>query len=160
MVEELGLEKLLKEFDERPALTPLHRVILASTSTVQTMLSVIFMEKVVAKLIIQKSIGNVDVRWVRLVIEDTGQVVCLAESVIPHDTNHQEFIEELREGNPGGIGMIIARRKILTDRKILGIYVDENIFSRAYQLIGTGVDITIEEVFPKAVFVDAGVGIG
>ena len=150
--EELNIETLLEKLDEYPQLTPLQRILLTSTSTVQTMLSVLFKSVVVAKLISQKSFGNVDIRWVRLVEKETDKVFCLAESVLPHETNSEEFLDELRKGGEGGIGMVISKLGIKTERKILGLYADENIFSRTYSLSGEGVDCTITEIFPNNIY--------
>ena len=152
MEEELNIKELLRRLEEYPRLTPLQRIILGSTSTVQSMLSVLFKSAVVAKLISQKSFGDVDIRWVRLVKKDTEEVVCLAESVLPHETNSEEFLDALRKGEEGGIGMVIAKTDIKTERKILGLYADENIFSRTYSLSGGSVDITITEVFPNSIY--------
>lgn len=152
MSEELNIEKLLEKLDEYPQLTPLQRIILGSTSTVQSMLSVVFKSPVIAKLISQKSFGNVDIRWVRLVKKETDEVVCLAESVLPHETNAKDFLEELKRGEEGGIGVAIVKRDIKTERRILGLYADENIFSRTYSLSGGSVDITITEVFPNNIY--------
>lgn len=154
MSEELKIAEILEMFEEFPTLTPLQRVILSSTTTVQSMLSVIFKTPVVAQLIAQKSFGNVDIRWVRLVTKKDNKVVCLAESVLPHETNDKDFLEELREGKEGGIGMIITRRGIKTERTIWGIYADEHVFTRVYSLKGDGVDVTITEVFPNGIYED------
>ena len=151
MAEELNIKELLRKLGEYPQLTPLQRIVLSSTSTVQSMLSVLFKSAVVAKLISQKSFGNVDIRWVRLV-KETDEVVCLAESVLPHETNAKDFLEELKRGEEGGIGMAIVKRDIKTERRILGLYADENIFSRTYSLSGERVDITITEIFPNNIY--------
>jgi len=152
MSEELKIEEILKMFEEYPTLTPLQRVVLSSTTTVQSMLATIFKTQVVAKLIAQKSFGNVDIRWVRLVTKEDNKVVCLAESVLPHETNSKDFLDELRKGEEGGIGMVITKRGIKTERKIIGLYADEHVFTRTYSLTGERVDITITEVFPNKDF--------
>lgn len=152
MEEELNIDELLRRLEKYPQLTPLQRIILSSTSTVQSMLSVLFKSTVIAKLISEKSFGTVDIRWVRLVKKDTDEVVCLAESVLPHGNNSKEFLNALRKGEEGGIGMVIAKREIKTERKILGLYADENIFSRTYSLTGKSVEVTITEIFPNNIY--------
>lgn len=152
MAEELNIEELLRRLGEYPQLTPLQRMILASTTTVQSLLSTLFLEPIIAKLISEKSFGNVDIRWIRLVKKDTDEAVCLAESVLPYESNSEEFLDELRKGQEGGIGMIVTRMGIKTERKILGLYADENIFSRTYSLSGEGVDCTLTEIFPNNIY--------
>ena len=174
-MEDHNVEETLKWFEQYKELTPLQRAILSSTSTVQTMLSAIFEKPVIANLISQMALDGVDIRWVQLSYDEVerevtvyspapgelgtamkpisvSRVVCMAESVLPRATNSQEFLQELRAGRPGGIGVAISKLKISTERVILGIFCDENVFTRTYRLKGDGVDIIITEVFPNNVY--------
>jgi len=170
-------------FEKYPNLTPLQRSILSSTGTVQSLLSAIFKKPVIAKVISQRDVAGVYIRWVRLCYPAVNYTrtpsvtvtaspnpdeipyfpyssatrtedvtVALAESVFPHELNNNEILDELRKGEEGGIGQVLVKKGIRTEREILGIYVDDNVFTRTYRLSGDGVDAIITEVFPNNVF--------
>jgi chorismate-pyruvate lyase len=150
MTEELNTDGLLEMLKAAPTLTPLQRAIVTTDGTVQTMLSVIFNKKVVVKVISQRDIGNCVVRWTQLEIEESGKVVCLAESVIPRGESNSEIVMKDIDGRMLGIGQILKRHGVMTKRTIIGIFGDENNFSRTYRIEGSVTDITITEVFPVA----------
>ena len=176
-MEDLKIEKLLGMFEKYPDLTPLQRAVLSSTGTVQSLLSAVFEKPVIAKIISQLDAGDTYIRWVilsyevvskkvglynpesneigtQLVPEIKEVTVCLAESVFPHSTNDEKFLNALRKGKDGGIGQVLAKMDISTTREILGIFCDENVFSRTYRLIGDRVDAVITEVFSNNEFKD------
>jgi chorismate-pyruvate lyase len=153
MAEELKIGKMLKMLEGAPNLTALQRAIVTTDGTVQTMLSVIFGKEVTAKVISQLDIGGVTVRWTQLIIEETGQVVCIAESIIPRGANSRVFMEDL-DAREIGIGQILAKHKIMTKRTLLGIFCDNENFTRTYRIAGSTTDILITEVFPFRVYAE------
>jgi chorismate-pyruvate lyase len=154
MAEELKMDKLLKMLEAAPDLTALQRAIVTTDGTVQTMLTVIFNTPVTAHVISQINVGDSIVRWTRLIRDDTGKTVCIAQSVIPRKENSQIVLTDI-DACELGIGQILARHKVMTKRTILGIYCDENNFTRTYRIKGTITDIVITEVFPVKVYEEA-----
>jgi hypothetical protein len=173
-VEDLEIDSLLKKL-EKYDLTPLQRVILSSTGTVQSLLTAIFQRPVVAKIIAQIDTVDSYIRWARLVYnkedkkvglynpspDEIGtcmipyikeETVCLAESIFPHKSNDPEILKELRKGDDGGIGYVLAKKKIVVNRTILGIYADDHTFARNYQITGKNINCIITEVFPRGAF--------
>lgn len=134
-----------------PDLTPLQRAIVTTDGTVQTMLSVVFKSEVIAKVIGQRTVGDVIVRWTQLIVKDTGQVVCLAESVFSRKGNSSQFIDDI-DSRELGIGQILQKYGIITKRIILGVFCDDNNFTRTYRIKGSVTDIIITEVFPIKVY--------
>lgn len=144
------------------AITPIERVIIYNENTNQKLLSIILNTEVKVEVISQIEVHGLIIRWVKLYIEkintfmQTDKItVCLAESII--FTKYEGFKTGIIEKRMG-IGELLSALKINTERKILGIYVDNNMFTRTYSLrsingdIIPDIDITITEVFPKAVF--------
>jgi len=128
-------------------LSKLERIILASTGTVQDLLSVIFGTPVRVEVISQLNYDTVLVRWAKLVIDDPDPMtVALAESVIPYKKNEHEFIGMMGDRDMG-IGYAINKLGIPTERTILGIHVDGDTFARSYQIRGEMIDVLITESF-------------
>lgn len=172
MKEDAGIGELLERLKTYD-LTPLERIILCNEGTVQSLLSMLFMVPVEVEVISQLEESGVIIRWTKLVANyapDNRVTVCLAESVIPIEKNSTGFINGIRE-KQWGIGMLLEGVGVQTTREILGIYADEQIFSRTYRILGAGripagvhvssgimqmrddrADIIITEVFPKAVY--------
>lgn len=136
-----------------PNLTPLQRVIVTTDGTVQSTLSAVFKKEVIAKVISQRTVDNVVVRWAQLIIKDTDQVVCLAESVIPRKGNFPSFMEDI-DARELGIGQILKKNKVITKRIIVGIFCNEDFFTRTYRIEGSATDILITEVFPTRLYGD------
>jgi len=151
MTEELDIGKLLGMLEAAPELTPLQRAIVTTDGTVQTMLSVVFKSEVIAKVIGQLTVGDVIVRWTRLIVKDTGRVVCLAESVFSRKDNLSQFIDEI-DSRELGIGQILRKHNIMTKRIIIGVFCDDNWFTRTYRIKGSVTDIYITEVFPTRAY--------
>lgn len=158
-MEEVTEESLKQLIDKIPyQLNSLERLILCSQSTVQTMLSVLFMVPIKVEVVSQKEIGSVLVRWARLVAEyapDNIQTVCLAESIIDMENCPEGFINGIKEKH-FGIGQLISALKIRTTRSLLGFYSDDTVFSRTYEICADKtsawdkpLSIIITEVFPK-----------
>lgn len=147
MTEELDNNKLLGMLEAAPDLTPLQRAIVTTDGTVQTMLSVVFKSEVIAKVIGQRTVGDVIVRWTQLIVKETGRVVCLAESVFSRKDNFPQFIDDI-DSRELGIGQILKKYDIITKRIILGVFCDDNNFTRTYRIKGSVTDILITEVFP------------
>ncbi len=139
---------MLKDYD----LSTIERTILASTDTVQSLLSVIFGVPARVEVISQLNYDTVLVRWVKLVIEDPDLItVALAESVIPIETNHASFIGAMGDRDVG-IGRAIANLKTYTERMILGVHVDDATFSRTYTINGAAIDVLITESFNRELY--------
>lgn len=133
-------------------LSSVERIILASTGTVQDLLSVIFGVPVRVEVISQLHYDTVLVRWVKIIADDPDpQTVALAESVIPYETNKTEFIGMMGDRNIG-IGHAINKLDIRTERQILGIHVDDNTFARTYQIHGDPLNVLITESFPRRLY--------
>lgn len=155
-----GLLERLKTYD----LTPLERVILANEGTVQSLLSTLFLVPVEVEVISQIEESGVIIRWSKLVANyapDNRVTVCLAESVIPVEKNNHGFINGIRE-KQWGIGVLLEAVRIRTTREILGIYADEQVFSRTYRILGeenespetfknSRANIVITEVFNREI---------
>jgi len=133
-------------------LSTMERVILASTGTVQDLLSVIFGMPVRVEVISQLNYDTVLVRWAKLVIDNPDPMtVALAESVIPYEKNNPEFIGMMGDRDIG-IGYAIDNLGIQTERHLLGIHVDGDTFARTYQIRGDGIDILITESFSTEMY--------
>ncbi len=164
MITEEVTEENIKKLIEKIPLdaTPLEKVILANTGTVQTLLSVIFSTPVKVEVIAQKEFSTYIIRWVQLVAEYSPEVkitVCLAESVIDKTTSYQGFISGIREKRMN-IGQLMSSLKLRTERELLGFHADNSSFSRTYNITtipGEDINvrplnITITEVFQKSTF--------
>jgi chorismate-pyruvate lyase len=143
-----------------PNLTPVERVLLCHDGTNQTLLSILFDTPVKVQVLSQLELipYQVIIRWIKLVAEysDENKVtVCLAESVIPMKANSPGFLNAIKEQNMG-IGQILSATGINYERRIFGLYADENIVARNYQITGEGVDLVITETFSRKALKKAG----
>ncbi len=130
-------------------LSSIERIVLASTDTVQSLMSVIFAAPVRVEVISQINYHTMIIRWVKLVIDNPDPVtVALAESVIPVEHNHQELISAMVD-HEIGIGQEISKLGIFTKRRILGIHVDDLTMSRTYMIQGDSIDMVITELFQR-----------
>ena len=168
MLEEINTESIKNMLKKIPdELSPVERLILANESTVQTLLSVLFKVPVEVEILKQmdtQSNPSVVLRWSKLIANyspDCKITVCLAQSVITSD--NPGFMNGIREKKMG-IGQLIAAKELMTRRRILGFYSDENVFSRIYQIedvrmteSGGHINCLITEVFPKEAFSKASV---
>lgn len=133
-------------------LSTVERIILASTGTVQDLLSVIFGTPVRVEVISQLNYDTVLVRWAKLVIDNPDPMtVALAESVIPYEKNDPAFIGAMGDRDIG-IGYAINSLSIPTERHLLGIHVDGDTFARSYQIRGKMIDILITESFSREMY--------
>jgi len=132
-------------------LTSIERIVLASTDTVQSLMSVIFSTPVRVEVISQINYHKTMIRWVKLVIDNPDPVtVALAESVIPIEHNRTELIGAMIEQEIG-IGQEISKLGVFTRRRILGIHVDDNTISRTYTITGASLDMVITELFQREI---------
>ena len=163
-----------------PNLTPVERVLLCQDGTNQTLLSILFRTPVKVQVLSQHELipYQVIIRWIKLVAvypersvklpdqhgapSETDMVfppyevtVCLAESVIPMKANSLGFLTAIKEEQKG-IGQILSATCTNYERRIFGLYADENIVARNYQIIGEGVDVVITETFPREALKKAG----
>ena len=143
-----------------PNLTPVERVLLCHNGTNQTLLSILFQTLVKIQVLSQLELipYQVIIRWIKLVAEYSEEnkvTVCLAESVIPMKTNSPGFLTAIKEQNMG-IGQILSSTYTNYERRIFGLYADENIVARNYQITGKGVDLVITETFSREALKKAG----
>jgi len=143
-----------------PNLTPVERVLLCHDGTSQTLLSILFQTPVKVKVLSQHELipYQAIIRWIKLVAEyseDNQVTVCLAESVIPMKANSPGFLTAIRERGMG-IGQILSSTCTKYERRIIGLYADENIVARNYQITGADVDIVITETFSREALKKAG----
>lgn len=154
---EKNIETLIDKIPHQ--LSSLERIIICNESTVQTLLSVLFLVPIKVEIISQKELDSVIVRWSKLVAEyspDNIQTVCLAESIIDKEHDYHGFIDGIREKH-FGIGQLISSLKIRTSRNFMGFYCDDIVFSRTYEIVEDKIDaedneplsVIITEVFPK-----------
>jgi len=138
-------------------LSTVERLILASTGTVQDLLSVIFGVPVQVAVISQLNYDTVLVRWAKLIADDLitsepdPMTVALAESVIPYEHNDPAFIGMMGDRDIG-IGYAINKLGIPTERTLLGIHVNGDTFARSYQIRGEGIDVLITESFSREMY--------
>ena len=133
-------------------LSTVERIILASTGTVQDLLSVIFGVPVRVEVISQLNYDTVLVRWAKLIADDPEPLtVALAESVIPYRKNNPEFIGAMGDRDIG-IGYAINRLGITTERHILGVTTNDDTFARTYQIRGDMIDVLITESFNRELY--------
>ena len=158
IAEEVTEENIKKLLDKLPEnLIVIEKLILCNEGTNQTLLSVLFGIPIRVEVISQVEFHGVIIRWVRLVAEyapDNKVTVCLAESAIYTELNG--FKNGIREKH-FGIGQLISALKLDTKRELLGLYSDENVFSRTYRLSteNGSLNAIITEVFPKQPFKNA-----
>lgn len=146
-----GIQHLL---DKLPLnLTPIERVLLCNDGTNQTLLSVLFQMPIKVEVLSQPDFApyKVIIRWTKLVAEysdDNKATVCLAESVIPLESNSEWLITAIGQKQLG-IGQILKEMNKSYERRIIGLYADENVVARNYRIIGEGIDFVITETFPR-----------
>jgi len=139
---------MLQDYD----LSTIERIILASTDTVQSLMSVIFGSPVHVEVINQINDYGVIIRLSKLIICDGDDInVALAESIIPLDKNRTEFIGAMGDRNIG-IGQAINKLGIFTQRRIIAVHIDSNNFMRTYVIRGDNIEIIITETFPRGLF--------
>ena len=136
-----------------PNLTPVERVLLCQDGTSQTLLSILFKVPVKVQVLSQHELipYQVIIRWIKLVAEyseDNRVTVCLAESVIPVKGNNPGFLTAIKEQQKG-IGQILSSTCTYYERHIFGLYTDENIVARNYQITGEDVEVVITETFSR-----------
>ncbi len=159
--EEVTQDNIKKLLDKLPNnLTPVERMLLCHDGTNQTLLSILFQVPVKVEILSQYELVPycVIVRWVKLIAEysDINQAtVCLAESVFPMKANNPGFLTAIREQKLG-IGQILSATHIIYERRIFGLYADENVVARNYEIVGEGVSVVITETFPRNALEQAG----
>lgn len=149
-MEELDLESLLetlKDFDRG------EQVILGHFGTVQTLLSMVFGQPVMVKLIDQHEEEGDIIRRVYLMAGD--KLLCYAVSHIPKSRNRDDVIYDIASAQLG-LGQIIACHQLPTRRSLTGVGRDREAFWRSYIIEGPEVYIQISETFPKKPFEDIG----
>lgn len=147
MIAEEPTEENIKQLIDSipPDITALERLLLCNYGTVQTLLSVMHKTPVKVQVLSQMDLGDVIIRWARLMTNEI--TVCLAESIIPKNSNPPGFLTAVEE-RKFGIGQIIKTCGLRTERVIIGLYRDENIIARNYKICGD-VSVLITETFSR-----------
>lgn len=150
MVDVLNIQALLDTMKGHD-LSVLERIILAHDGTVQTLLSVILGAPVMVRPIEQTD-SHDGASIIRLVDLEAGNLVAArARSVIPKASNSGPILEAVQDMQLG-LGQIAFTLQIKTQRDILRIMADQNTCSRQYRMYGNGLDFTIWEHFPRALY--------
>ena len=145
-MEELNIVLTLKRL-EGFDLSPIERVLIAHTGTVQLLLSLWFREEVKMKVKRQwEQDGNI-ARWTSLYTDTFGEV-CSANSVIPLAQNAQEILEDVRAKSLG-LGQIVVKHRVLPTRTLMGFDISPTELHRTYVLEGDRLRFTITESFSR-----------
>ena len=141
-------------------LTPTQRMVVSHDGTLQDLLSAYFGHPVNVDVHSQgESHGNI-IRNSGLYV-DKPQVktdVCLATSVIPTSSillQNVEFVDQIRQCEHG-IGFILNELGIKTQREILDVRANADMFRRVYRIFDneSEIDVIITEVFPAYLYRD------
>ncbi|MFH1486816.1 MAG: hypothetical protein ABIH46_12165 [Chloroflexota bacterium] len=158
MIEELDIPGLLEHF-KSGGFTRGERILLSNSGTNVTLLAVIFNRPIEVRLKDQHEKDGTLFRHVELVkVErdnETCSVVATARSKIPVGKNNPEVIQDIVAGRMG-LGHILVKHQLTTRRLLLEANRSPQMFWRTYQIVGSGVDLTITEWFQREVFEDAG----
>lgn len=124
--------------------SPLRRVLLANTGTLQGALSAYFGAPVTVEVTSQRVDGDAIERVVDLVCKELGVVACHAETTA---TVRDLRIRQLLTETGMGIGQITALLGLRTTFELDDAGEGGGMFWRAYRLYGEGFDYRITEVF-------------
>lgn len=163
-MEEIDLKGLVSRF-KRGGFQPGERVILGHFGTVQTLLSLIFLEPVRVQLEDQKIEEGV-YPYCPGVIEFGGsclkrsislmageEVVGTATSYIPEEDNEESLISQLLHSGLG-LGQIVFESGIPNKRILHEVHRNAESFGRCYTICGPRMRIVINESFPRKPFED------
>ncbi len=149
-MEELDFNNLLQGFS---GFDRGERIILGHFGTVQTLLSLVFNRPVSVRLVDQCEEDGFIIRHTLLTTEE--DLLCWAASRIPKSANRQDVIVDIREGRLG-LGRIVARHQLVTQRSLKRLGRDEWAFWREYTIEGPDVCVQINETFRRKPFEAAG----
>ena len=139
---------LLRKYD----LSPMERVVLGHTGTVQHFLGILFNEPVAVEMISQREAGRRFHRKSHLFLKSNGVVVCYAHSMIVYKEDvRQGAIEDVRAGILG-IGHIASRHGIPMSRMIEDFSVGQHFVSRLYSMESQDLSYLINETYPRDLF--------
>ena len=129
--------------------TPLQRILLTTSGTLQGTLSAYFCKPVSVSLIEQHQ--EEEWIWIREInLKIPNQLVCHAISWIV--TTRTDVAEKVEEGKMG-IGQIMETFGIRPNFELEKVGQDEQFFWRIYRLDGQGVSYKIREDFEKRLYV-------
>lgn len=158
MLEEMNIPGLLEHF-QNGGFSRGERILLSNSGTNVTLLAVILARPIEVRLKDQYEKDGIMYRHVELVKVErdnkSRSVVATARSRIPVANNLPEVVHDIVAGNIG-LGHILVKHQLTTRRLLLEVDRSPEMFWRTYQIVGSGVDLTITEWFPRAVFEDAG----
>ena len=141
--------EVAQTLDKVKDFTPLQRILLTATGTLQGVLSAYFGQQV--RVVVRKQ--AVEDRWVVHRVADlmAGElVVCHADSQI---TLTLDKVREELLAKQKGIGQILEALGIRPEFRLLEVGRGDGDFWRVYKLEGPGVVYRITETFPEGLFV-------
>lgn len=151
-MEELDFGALLDRF-KKDGFTRGEQVILSNFGTNQTMLSIIFGIPNRLKLVDHREKDGLMIRIVELYCGD--DLVCFANSEIPHDRNLPEVMLDIAAGSLG-LGQIVVKHNLPNRRILLDVARDRPGFERTYAIEGPSIYLKIHEYFPREPFIKVG----
>ena len=153
MIEVLNIPELLRTLNGSQ-LSPIERVLVGHTGTVQVLLSIWFNDPVEITVVDQYERGGCIYREVNLVLCTSGAVVCRATSEIPSARNRADVLEDVRASQLG-IGQIAAKHRIPTERSLVDFQVEDETITRTYEMVGKGLCYLVTERFPRAIYANS-----
>jgi hypothetical protein len=147
VIDSEGMIAMLRPF------SPLRRVLLAATGTLQGTLSAFWASPVSVRLLSQEPDPDLEHvrREVDLVCEGLDLVVCHADTTI-HVTDHA--VDTLLRESSLGIGQIISILGRRTTFSLQDVGQDDVHFWRSYRMWGEGFDYHITESFEQRLYPD------
>ena len=147
-MEELDFRGLLNHFADH-GFQRGEQVILGHFGTVQTLLSLIFAEPVMVKLINQRKENGVILRQIELRAGET--IVARANTRIPVSRNRDDVLTDIIAGTLG-LGQIVVLHQIPNQRILQDVGRDKVAFWRTYLIQGPQLHLEIYEFFPREPF--------
>jgi hypothetical protein len=146
---------LARMLDALRGFSPLRRVLLANTGTLQGALSAYFAAPVTVEVVSQRVDGEAIERVVDLVCKELGVVACHAETTA---TVTDLRIRQLLTETGMGIGQITALLGLRTTFELGAAGEGGGAFWRTYRLTGEGFSYRITEVFQADLYPDGAAG--
>ena len=148
MAELLGITQALEML--RPhGFTPLQRLLLCQTGTLQSTLSAYFGRETRVRVVHQRDNYGVIHRLAQLRVG--ARVVCEANSCL--DITREDVRQKVLEGRMG-IGRVLEAMGVRTSFKLLEVGQDERSFWRTYNLEAPGVHYRITELFSRTLYLE------
>ncbi len=145
-MEELDFKGLL---DQRKDFPRGEKGILGHIGTVQTLLSLIFNEPILIRMVGQGAKDGNIIRMVDLMAGDV--MVASATSEIPQALNRKDVLQQVKDGKLG-LGQIVVTNCIPNKRILIDVARDKSSFWRTYVISGPSLCFKIKEMFLREPF--------